>query len=177
MTLFFVRPLEKRAWSYWMVHLSNKFRARDVMMALHWQQGNSFGHSLDPGLFKIGYEAGGDESVTGQSGLGMGEAHEFDAILRDQCVNTLSEALPRLIYEAPEGQPFGELMQTIANHTTATSDLVREALDLSVKTCDIIVRRPDGATRIKGGSIGETDIILPNRQHSLFLVSGTQKKP
>ncbi len=176
MTLFFVRPLGARAWSYWLVHLSNKFRARDVMMALHWERGNSFGHSLDPGLFKIGYEADADEAVTGQGGLAIGEAHEFNALLHDKCVSSLAEALPKLIYGAPDGQSFGDLMQTIANRTTATSDLVRKSLDLSVRTGDILVRREDGANRIKGGSISETDIILPSNQRSLFLFPSTPRK-
>lgn len=171
MTLFFIRPLGKTPWSYWLVHLSNKFRARDEMMALHWKRGNSFGHSLDPGLFKIGYEAGGDEKVTGQQGLSMGDAHEFDTILRERCVATLSEALPRLIYAAPEGMPFSELMLSITNHTAATSDLVRESLDVSVKTGDIVVRSEDGSARVKGASIGESDIIVPSRQQSIFLVN------
>lgn len=171
MTLFFVKPLGNSSWSYWLVHLSNKFRARDVMMGLHWQYGNSFGHSLDPGLYKIGYEASEDEGVTGQSSLDIGETHAFDTVLRNQCVNTLSEVLPRVIYEKPNGQLFGDLMHSIANNTTATSDLVREALDISVKTGDIEVRSAGGASRMKGASIGATDIIVPGQQKPLFLLN------
>lgn len=175
MTLFFVRPLGNTAWSYWLVHLSNKFRARDVMMALHWDRGNSFGHSLDPGLFKIGYEADSDEDVTGQTGFEMGEAHSFDAILQERCVATLAEELPKLIYASKDGVVFGDLMQEMANRTTATAQLVKSSLDLSVKTGDLIVRREDGATRIKGSSIQDSDIILASPQRSLFFLAAAPK--
>lgn len=79
--------------------------------------------------------------------------------------------LPRQIYEEREGVVFSKLMQSIANHTVATSDLVRESLDVSVKTGDIVVRSEDGSARVKGASIGENDIIVPSRQQSIFLVN------
>jgi hypothetical protein len=175
MTLFFVRPLGNNPWAYWLVHLSNKFRARDVMMALHWRNGNSFGHSLDPGLFKIGYEASADEAATGQTGLGMGEAHEFDSLLRERCINSLAEALPRKLYETDSGMVFGDLMQHIANNTTATAAFVKDALDFSVKTGDIVVTREDNGVRTKGSAIHDTDRVAFSRQRSIFLLSPVPK--
>lgn len=168
MTLFFVTPLGDTPWSYWLVHLSNKFRARDVMMTLHWDHGNSFAHSLEPGLFQIGYEANGDEAATGQRGFELGAAHAFDSLLHSRCIATLSEELPKLIYANENGIVFGDLVQHIANRTTATAELAREALDVTVKTGDILVRGKDGSIRVKGASIRSTDIILPSPQRPIF---------
>lgn len=128
-----------------------------------------------PRLFKIGYEADSDEDVTGQTGFEMGEAHSFDAILQERCVATLAEELPKLIYASKDGVVFGDLMQEMANRTTATAQLVKSSLDLSVKTGDLIVRREDGATRIKGSSIQDSDIILASPQRSLFFLAAAPK--
>jgi three-Cys-motif partner protein len=168
LTLFFVTPLGSTPWSYWLVHLSRKYRARDVMMNVHWDHGNSFGHSLEPGIFNIGYEARRDEAATGQASMFLGEAHAFDSVLRGRCVATLGEELPRVIHEHRDGIAFSDLLMGLANRTTATADLMRESLDISVRSGEILVKSAKGIARRKGASIHETDILIPSPQQRIF---------
>jgi three-Cys-motif partner protein len=168
MTLFFVTPLGGTPWSYWLVHLSNAYKANDVMKAVHWEHGNSFGHSLEAGLFQIGYQANHDETVTGQRGLGFGEPAAFDKELRLASVANLSEQLPRIIHGYKDGVPFIDLMEGIANRTNATADIVKESLNHFILTREIEARTPEGGMRTKGASIHRNDIIVPHKQKSIF---------
>jgi three-Cys-motif partner protein len=169
MTLFFVTPLGETPWSYWLVHLSNAYKANDVMKGVHWEHGNSFGHSLEAGYFKIGYQANQDESVTKQAGLGFSAPAAFDMDLREASIATLQEFLPRIIYERTDGIQFIELMEGLANQTNATSDIARVSLDEHIMTKEIQVFSSKGGLRTKGSSIHQTDIIVPNKQRSIFL--------
>ncbi|MCS6767108.1 MAG: hypothetical protein MO847_12335, partial [Candidatus Protistobacter heckmanni] len=83
MTLFFVTPKGDKPWSYWLVHLSNVYKANDVMKGVHWEHGNSFGHSLEAGYYQLGYQANMDEKVTGQKGMLFQEPAAFDSQLRE----------------------------------------------------------------------------------------------
>lgn len=169
MTLFFVTPRGDTPWSYWLVHLSNAYKANDVMKAVHWEHGNCFGHSLEAGLFQIGYQANQDESVTGQKGLDFSIPAAFDDVLYEASVTTLQEQLPKMIYEREHGVPFIELMEGIANRTNATADIVRESLHEHIVTKDIQAFSSDGGARTKGSSIHRDDILVPNKQRSIFL--------
>jgi three-Cys-motif partner protein len=171
MTLFFVTPLGDTPWSYWLVHLSNSYKANDVMKGVHWQYGNSFGHSLEPGLFQIGYQANQDESVTGQGGFEFSTPAAFDGKLLAASVEALQERLPRIIYNQSEGTSFGSIMEGIANQTNATADIVRNALHQSILTKDIQAVSSTGIFRTKGSSIHQSDIIMPNKQKSIFVVA------
>lgn len=169
MTLFFVTPQGHQPWSYWLVHLSNVYKANDVMKEVHWQHGNSFGHSLEPGLFQIGYQANQDEGVTGQLGLGHGDALPFDTQLRNATTERLGELLPRLIRNHPDGLTFQSLLESTANRTNANADLIRQSLDLALQTKEVIATTKNGGQRMKGSSIGAGDILIPASQRSLFL--------
>lgn len=169
MTLFFVTPKGNRPWSYWLVHLSNAYRANDVMKTVHWDHGNSFGHSLEPGFFQIGYEANKDIDVTFQAEMDFSEAHSFDSTLRTRSVNTLKGLLPRLIHESPNGLVFNHLMAKIANQTNATERIIKESLHEGVATKDFRAAIEGGGFRSKGTSIHGTDLLIPNSQRSIFL--------
>lgn len=169
MTLFFVTPQGHRPWSYWLVHLSNVYKANDVMKGVHWQHGNSFGHSLEPGLFQIGYQANHDEGVTGQKGLEFQEPAAFDDRLKEASINRLSELLPALIKKHPEGVPFMNLLESIANRTNANASLIRQSLDIALRTKEIRVQKLGGGQRTKASAIDASDILIPSNQRSLFL--------
>lgn len=169
MTLFFVTPKGNRPWSYWLVHLSNAYRANDVMKTVHWDHGNSFGHSLDGGFFEIGYEANKDIDVTSQSEMNFMETRAFDDTLRSKSVETLQDMLPRMIYSNPKGLLFNDLMSQIANQTTATEKIVKESLHVGVASKEVQAVIEGGGLRAKGSSIHGTDILIPHRQRSIFL--------
>ena len=171
MTLFFVTPRGGTPWSYWLVHLSNAYKANDVMKTVHWEHGNSFGHSLEPGYFQIGYQANQDSSVTSQTGLEFAQPAAFDADLYEASVANLREHLPRLINAGADGTSFIQLMESIANRTNATANIVRESLHEHILTGDIEAYSSAGKLRTKGMSIHQNDIILPARQKTIFFVS------
>jgi three-Cys-motif partner protein len=169
MTLFFVTPHGDTPWSYWLVHLSNAYKANDVMKAVHWEHGNSFGHSLEPGLFQVGYQANRDETVTGQKGFDFSTPAAFDTLLHKASVATLQDQLPRMLYQRDAGIPFIDLMEGIANHTNATADIVRQSLHQHILTKDIQAFKADGGLRTKGSAIHRDDILVPNKQKSIFI--------
>lgn len=169
MTLFFVTPQGNRPWSYWLVHLSNAYRANDVMKTVHWDHGNSFGHSLEPGFFQIGYQANKDIDVTFQAEMSFSEANAFDSTLRTRSVDTLKDLLPRIIYENPNGLVFNDLMSQIANQTNATEKIVKESLHEGVAAKELQAVIEGGGFRAKGTSIRSTDLLIPHRQRSIFL--------
>ena len=92
-TIFYVTPLGKTPWTYWLVHLSNNYRARDVMMDLHWQQANHFSNFLEPDIFTLGYRTGSDSKATHQATMELGEEHSFDAIADERCRTGLAAKL------------------------------------------------------------------------------------
>lgn len=168
MTLFFVTPKGGTPWSYWLVHLSNAYKANDVMKAVHWEHGNSFGHSLEPGYFQIGYQANQDVSVTGQSGLDFTQPAAFDADLYDASIANLREHLPRMIHAEKDGIPFIRLMEDIANRTNATAEIVKASLHDHIIHREIDAYSKSGTLRTKGFSIHQDDIIVSAKQKTIF---------
>lgn len=169
MTLFFVTPQGNSPWSYWLVHLSNAYRANDVMKSVHWDHGNSFGHSLEAGFFQIGYEANKDIDVTFQSEMNFMEANAFDETLRSRSIAALSDELPRIIHKQHDGVTFNNLIYQIANQTNATEKIIKESLNEAVVTKELQALIEGGGQRAKGTSIRGTDILLPSRQKSIFM--------
>jgi hypothetical protein len=71
-TVFFIRT--EGHGDYWLVHLSQHPRARDVMTRVHWAKNNNFIRYGGAGIemFRaLGYSANRDESFTKQSRLGF----------------------------------------------------------------------------------------------------------
>lgn len=169
-TIFYITPMGNTAWTYWLVHLSNSFKARDVMMELHWQLANHFSHYLEPDLFTLGYRTNIDSDATRQSAFDLGEAHHFDTLASQRCHTGLSEKLIPTIYDSGESMPFAQWLENIGSSTPATADMIRQALDPGIRSGDIVARGVDGATRTKGRSLKPTDILSPSTQRSLILL-------
>lgn len=177
MTLFFITPKGSNTWTYWFIHLANTHRANDVMKSLHWKHGNLFSHSLSPGVFQLGYDANQDTAVTGQSFLDLGEEHSFEAQTQLRVEAELSEHIPRIIHGADHGVSFENLMCDIANFTMADAEIVRNSLDLAIKTGDIQVISPKtSAKRTKGSAINSKDVIKPAAQKSFFFPISAQNE-
>jgi three-Cys-motif partner protein len=169
-TIFYITPLGRTSWTYWLVHLSNSFKARDVMMELHWQLANHFSHNLEPDLFTLGYRANDDVDATGQDSLKLEEVHRFDAIASDRCKTGLADKLVPYLFDRPVPLRFGELLNTMGSLTPATASMVREALDPAIKQGDIEVVSPDGSRRRKGASVKADDVIGPPEQRPLIFI-------
>lgn len=162
-TLFFLAP--KDGWAYWLVHLSNVYRARDVMMGLHWKHSNtSFRHHLKPGLFTLGYEA---VEVPGQNSLLM-EKFDFGAKAQSMCIDALSKDLPKFICDRKEDIRFNDLLDLIGSNTPASEVELRKGLEASINNKEIVVLTPKGNLRRSVNGIDKDDI-LRYHQGQIFL--------
>ena len=169
-TIFYITPAGSTSWTYWLVHLSNSFKARDVMMELHWQQANHFSHYLEPDIFTLGYRTKDDEEATRQNGLDLGHAFQFDAIASNRCKSGLSEKLVPLIFDSSQPLPFSQLLDNLGSSTPATADMIRSALDPAIRSGDLSARSRDGKTRTKGSSLHSGDVLAASAQRPFFFV-------
>ncbi|MCP5196999.1 MAG: three-Cys-motif partner protein TcmP [Gammaproteobacteria bacterium] len=167
-TPFFIRN-QKGHGDYWLIHLSQHHRARDVMTEVHWEHNNSFIHYGGAGLkmFQItGYDPVHDMEYHGQSALGF----EFDDVARRLSIKTLIEQMPPLIYAKDEGVLFNELFAKTCNGSPASAEIYRESAGalLQEKVVEIISK--DGVKRRSTNQIKLTDRIMAPSQRQLFLL-------
>lgn len=164
-TLFFIRTGGHG--DYWLVHLSQHPRARDVMTRVHWENNNHFIHYGGAGLDMfgaIGYDANRDEQVTGQSSF----AFEFDEHAHDASVRRLTDQLVPLIH-GHQDVSFGQLYAATCNTTPADGQRYKEALGQLIDHGEITVASPSGAARRKASTIGDEDLIRRSHQRSFWL--------
>ncbi len=169
-TIFYVTPAGSTSWTYWLVHLSNSFKARDVMMELHWQQANHFSHYLEPDLFTLGYRTSSDSAATGQGGLNLGKAYHFDAIASQRCQHGLNEKLVPMIFDRQEPVSLNKLLEEIGSCTPATAQMIKIALDPAVRNGDLTATSADGVTRQKGTSLHADDMLAASAQRPLIFL-------
>jgi len=158
MTLFFVRPQAANSWSYWLVHLSQRYKAHDVMKALHWEHSSEFGHELEPGLFMLGYNPRKDEDYSGQSSLLFNESGE------QRCVEALSEQLGRQL--ADNGQPVtvAQLFENNISNTMADESRLQKVLRGLHASGSIVICNNNDRARRPSKLYFPSDIIEHSRQ-------------
>jgi three-Cys-motif partner protein len=169
-TIFYITPLGSTAWTYWLVHLSNSFKARDVMMELHWQLANHFSHYLEPDLFTLGYRANDDGDATGQRSIDMEQVHHFDAVAGHRCLSGLTQKLVPMLFERDSPMRFGDLLEAIGSSTPATASMIREALDPAIRQGDLQAVSKDGVQRAKGSSLHTDDTLGASAQRPIIFV-------
>jgi len=164
-TPFFIRSSEAHR-SYWLIHLSNHHRARDVMTQLHWTYGNDFVHYGGAGLRMFGYDWQQSPEETGQPMLeGFGFDKEAESLTRQ----TLLEDVPRRLSESGnDGVAFDDFFAATTNETPATSDIMRKAIGDLAREGEVEVFSKTGALRRPGVIVGNSDRILIPRQTRLF---------
>ncbi len=166
-TLFFIRT--EGHGDYWLVHLSQHPRARDVMTRVHWENNNHFIHYGGAGLNMfdvIGYDAKRDEAITGQASLGF----EFDESAHVASVRQLTDQLMPLIHDH-QGVSFANLYAATCNTTPADGQRYKEALGRLIEHGEIVVVGPKGEGRRKASTIGDEDVIRRSQQRSFWLPS------
>ncbi|MBI1174045.1 MAG: three-Cys-motif partner protein TcmP [Sideroxydans sp.] len=166
-TPFFIRN-NKGHGDYWLLHMSQHHRARDVMTEVHWNNHNQFIHYGGAGLnmFQmVGYDPDHDSDFKQQSSLGF----EFDDVAKEASIDALMQQVPRLIYSHDEGVSFGELFAKTCNTSPASAAIYRDAIEKLIEEKIIDVIGDDGAHRRSGQQIKSKDQILPPRQRGLFL--------
>lgn len=160
-TLFFIRT--EGHGDYWLVHLSQHPRARDVMTQVHWAKNNNFIHYGGAGIdmFQVlGYSVDRDAAYTGQSDFDFC----FDDPAANRSISMLMEQLPHRIYAREEGLTFGELFATTCNTSPADSNKYKEALAKLVQQREIEILSPTGAQRLRARTITDKDQLLPLKQ-------------
>lgn len=165
-TPFFIRNSGGHG-DYWLIHMSQHYRARDVMTGVHWQYQNNFIHYGAAGLNMfnlVGYDPNRDDNFTGQSSFGF----EFDDMAKAASINQLSEQVPVLIYAHDDGLSFGELFSLTCNGSPASSSIYKETIGKLIEEKEIQVVGADGTIRRNGRNIKNNDQILPPVQRSLF---------
>lgn len=86
-------------WGYWLVHLSKHYKARDVMMDVHWKHGNKLVHYGEPGLDMLSYKSALDDSYTDQRLLS--KEFRFDEAAKASSMAVLPEEIVRVVHEHP----------------------------------------------------------------------------
>ena len=168
-TPFFIKSTEANK-SFWLLHLSNHPRARDVMTGLHWRIKNQFSHHLAPGIRMFGYDPSKDEQVTGVSDLFGAPEYAFDEDAHKLTHQTIQRELPTSVYQYDGGISFQSFYEKIANHTPATMDHIKATIASLIDLKEIEVVSPDGKTRNKASTIKDSDILQVPRQ-TIFLYS------
>ncbi|MGC4080049.1 MAG: three-Cys-motif partner protein TcmP [Rubrivivax sp.] len=169
-TIFYITPMGSTSWTYWLVHLSNSFKARDVMMELHWQNANHFSHYLEPDLFTLGYRTDADRDATGQDEFDLGDGHHFDAIANRRCLDGLAAKLVPAIYDLGAPTQFGSVLEEIGSLTPGTADMIRLSLDAAIRNGDISAAAADGAKRTRGSTLKPADILTAGKQRPIFFL-------
>ncbi len=169
-TPFFIRCPDAHR-SYWLVHLSNHHRARDVMTTLHWHHGNDFSHYGGSGLEMLGYDWRRDPEQTGQRLLG--DEFRFDEVARESTQESLMCSLPRrLPMGATQSITVDEFFAQTTNETPATKAIMCNVMSNLSRDGEIEVYRQDGKLRGRGVILVGTDrICVPTQRR--FFVGGT----
>ena len=157
-TLFFVRPQESNSWSYWLVHLSQRYKAHDVMKSLHWEHSSEFGHELEPGLFMLGYNPRKDEDYSGQSSL------LFDQSGEQRCVAALTEQFGRLLAERRQPVSVAQLFNENISNTMADESRLQMVLRGMHAAGSIVVSSKNDRLRRPSKLYVPTDVIEHSRQ-------------
>ncbi len=167
-TPFFIKSTEANR-TFWLLHLSNHPKARDVMAALHWRIKNQFSHSLGPGIRMFGYDPQKDQGITGMDDMFGETEYGFDDIAESLTLEAVRKELPKDIHQYPDGITYGIFYQQVANHTPATSDHLKAAIESLINVKEIEVFSPDGAERRKASTIRDEDILRVPRQGCFYL--------
>lgn len=159
MTLFFVKPYGVNSWGYWLIHLSNEYRAHAVMKTLHWEHATEFGHELEPGIFVLGYNANKDEGYTGQ------QTFEFSgAGSKEACIDGVREYFGRSVFKADRPTQLGDLFESCITNSTAAEDHLMESARQLHASKNVIIVSKNGTVRRASKNYSLSDVIEPTKQ-------------
>lgn len=150
--------------AYWLIHLSNHPKARDVMVSLHWQIKNHFVHYGRPGLEMLGFDPFHENQFP----------YFFEKHDRATTVEKLGEQIPKRI--PYDGIEFIELFSAICNETTSTLKMFEEVIVELRNIGDVEIFPQDGTQRLRARKIQATDVIKPSPQRR-FVFAGSGSRP
>jgi three-Cys-motif partner protein len=163
-TPFFIRSTDANR-DLWLVHLSGHYRARDVMVGIHWLQNTSFAHYAKPGLNMFGYNQDADHSRSSQLWL---PGYFFDETARALTHETIHGQLARQIVDGGEPIDVQTLFADVSNGTPATVQMLRDVLRELAAEGAISIRDETGLTARTRGVQSDKDVIRATGQRRLF---------
>lgn len=122
-TPFFIRP-ERGHGDFWLLHLSQHWKARDVMASTHWSHHNHFSHYGGAGLdmFSTGYIGKLDDENKLQMGF------DFSEVAATVSKETMLAQIPALLSGKGDGMTVDQFFLNLINTTPATRNMVEAAL-------------------------------------------------
>lgn len=141
-------------WRYWLIHLANNYRARQVYNNVLHDNATSQAHFGRSGLNMLSYDPSQD-----------GALYLFDMSGRDAAKVQLLEDIPRMLSESGDALNVGEFYESIYNATPAHTDDVHAAI---IQCEDLEVLTTGGGLRRRANTIEIGDTIRLKAQRSFF---------
>lgn len=141
-------------WRYWLIHLANSYRARQVYNNVLHDNSKSQAHCGRSGLNMLAHDPEEEKKLT---------LYLFDSSAREEAKGQLLEDIPRVVSEFGDALNMGDFYNRIYNHTPAHSDDIHIAM---LENPDIEVITKAGGTRRKPGQINIFDTIKLKSQRS-----------
>jgi len=143
-------------WRYWLIHLANSYRARQVYNNVLHENSQSQAHYGRSGLNMLAHDPQEE-----------GTLYLFDTSARDEAKGQLHDDIPRVVSEFGDALSMGDFYSRIYNHTPAHSDDIHLAM---IENPDIEVITKAGGPRRKATKIDVSDTIKLKSQTSFFSI-------
>lgn len=138
-TPFFIRP-ERGHGDFWLLHLSQHWKARDVMATTHWKHHNHFAHYGKAGfhMFSTGYAGKIDDENKLQMGF------DFSEVAATVSKETMMNQIPAMLFDGADGMTFEQFFLKLINTTPATRSMVETTLLELHQSGAIVVKDESG---------------------------------
>lgn len=164
-TPFFIRP-ERGHGDFWLLHLSQHWKARDVMATTHWEHHNHFSHYGGAGfhMFSTGYIAKIDDEHKLQAGF------DFSEVAATVSKDAMMKQIPEMLFDGDEGMTFDQFFLRLINTTPATRTMVEASLLELNRSGEIVVVDDTGdRSRARINLKGDHILRLPSQRTFSFL--------
>ncbi len=149
-------------WRYWLIHLANNYRARQVYNDLLHQNSSCQAHFGRSGLRMLHYDPSSE-----------GNLYLFDQNSRKAAKHDLHDDIPRLIMDQGDTLNVMDFYANVYNETPAHSDDIHEMM---LANPDVEVLTPSGNPRRSINTITPEDTLRLKLQRSFFPIFLTNDK-
>lgn len=141
-------------WRYWLIHLANSHRARQVYNDILHQDSETQAHYGRSGLNMLAHDPNQGKTL-----------YLFNASAREQANEELLEDIPKFLHDSAATLQVKDFYERIYNNTPAHSDDINSAL---LGSNEIVIKTSTGGTRRKATQIHTDDVIAFKQQRSFF---------
>ena len=140
-------------WRYWLIHLANNYRARQVYNNILHKHSSAQAHFGRSGLRMLHYDPDHER----------GSLYFFDDPGRETAKEQLIEDIPRLISDSGDVLEVADFYRNIYNETPAHAEDIHAAI---MANPDLEVITPGGGERRKASTIAVSDVLKLKNQKS-----------